>query len=105
MDNVIPAFIKLAQAKAYSAVAGKKDTLQWALTKKHQENIDFDMRNWTDENFTSFTGGVIILFGNQTIGVIGVSGRNGIKGPDDTGMQDNELAEYGRMVFEKMIEQ
>jgi uncharacterized protein GlcG (DUF336 family) len=96
MDHVMPVSIKLVQSKTYSAVIGKKDTIQWASTKKHPENIDFDMRNWTDENFTCFTGGVIILFGNEIIGAVVVSGRKGKKDSSDVLMQDNELTEYGR---------
>lgn len=99
MDQVMPASIKLVQSKAYSAVIGQKDTIQWAATKKHPETIDFDMRNWTDDNFTCFTGGVTIVFNNQIIGAVAVSGRKGKKDLNDTLMQDNELAEYGRSVF------
>lgn len=99
MDHVMPASIKLAQSKAYSAVIGQKDTTQWASTKKNPEHIDFDMRNWTDDNFTCFTGGVTIIFNNQVIGAVAVSGRKGKKDLNDTLMQDNELAEYGRAVL------
>lgn len=105
MDNAMPASNKLAQSKAYSAVIGKKDTMQWASTKKHPENIDFDMRNWTDENFTCFTGGVIISFNNQIIGGIAVSGRKGMRGDTDTLMQDNELAEYGRSFLKSLYDE
>lgn len=99
MDGVMPASIKLAQSKAYSALIGKRDTIKWATTKKNGECVDFDMRNWTDEGFTGFTGGVIITFSNQIIGGIGVSGRKGLKDEIDVLMQDNELAEYGRSVL------
>lgn len=104
MDNVMPASIKLAQAKAYSAVIGMRDTIQWAAIKKHPENIDFDMRNWTDENFTCFTGGIIISVNSQIIGAVAVSGRKGKKDDTDLLMQDNELAEYGRSVLPRMHE-
>ncbi len=100
MDNVMPASIKLAQAKAYSAVLGKRDTVYWASTKKNNDQIDFDMRNWTDANFTGFTGGIVISFNNQIIGGIGVSGRKGKQDSNDVLMQDNELALYGRSVLE-----
>lgn len=99
MDNVMPACIKLSQSKAYSAVVGKRDTIQWASMKKNVECIDFDMRNWTDENFTCFTGGVIISFNNHIIGGVAVSGRKGKRDAGDTLMQDNELAEYGKAVL------
>lgn len=99
MDHVMPASIRLARAKAYSAVMGKRDTLHWAAMKKNPENIDFDMRNWTDENFTGFTGGVIVSFNGQVIGGVAVSGRKGRKDEQDSLMQDNELAEYGRSVL------
>lgn len=75
MDYVMPASIRLAQSKAYSAVVGKRDTGQWASMKKNTEQVDFDMRNWTDENFSGFTGGVVISIDMQIIGGIGVSGR------------------------------
>ncbi len=99
MDNVMPASIKLAQSKAYSAVVGKRDTIHWASTKKNPEQIDFDMRNWTDDNFTCFTGGITIQYHDQIIGGIGVSGRKGKRDAGDTLMQDNELAEYGRSML------
>jgi|GEM_PF-1446696 len=104
MDHVMPASIKLAQAKAYSAVIGMRDTIQWASTKKHPEYIDFDMRNWTDENFTCFTGGIIITVNSQVIGAIAVSGRKGKKDDADLVMQDNELAEYGKLGFKILHE-
>ena len=96
MDYVMPASIKLAQSKAYSAVVGKRDTGQWAAMKKSDEHVDFDMRNWTDENFSGFTGGVIISVDNQIIGGVGVSGRKGKSDGPHSLMQDTELAEYGR---------
>ena len=96
MDNVMPASIKLAQSKAYSAVIGKKDTVNWASTKKNPECIDFDMRNWTDENFTGFAGGLVIRCNNQIIGAVAVSGRNGKMKDGDVLMQDTELAEHGK---------
>ncbi|MBC7887353.1 MAG: heme-binding protein [Ferruginibacter sp.] len=99
MDNVMPASITLAQSKAYSAVVGKRDTIQWASTKKNSDCIDFDMRNWTDEHFTGFTGGIIFSFNQQVIGGIAVSGRKGRRDEADILMQDNELAEYGRSVL------
>ena len=99
MDHVAPASIKLAQSKAYSAVVGKRDTIQWAVFKKNIDTVDFDMRNWTDENFTGFTGGIIITNNHQIIGGIGVSGRKGKQGVGDLLMQDNELAEYGRSML------
>jgi uncharacterized protein GlcG (DUF336 family) len=99
MDHVMPASIKLVQSKAYSAVIGQRDTRQWALTKKNPEYVDFDMRNWTDDNFTGFTGGVTIVFNNLVIGAVAVSGRKGKKDTNDMLMQDNELAEYGRAVL------
>jgi glc operon protein GlcG len=99
MDHVMPASIKLAQSKAYSAVVGKRDTIQWAVFKKNIDTVDFDMRNWTDENFTGFTGGITIQYDDQIIGGIGVSGRKGKQGVGDLLMQDNELAEYGRSML------
>jgi glc operon protein GlcG len=99
MDNGMPAGAKLSQSKAYSAIIGKRDTVQWASIKKNTEFIDFDMRNWTDENFTCFTGGVLIYHDQQIIGAVGVSGRKGKQDDTDVLMQDNELAEYGRSVL------
>ena len=95
MDGVMPASIKLAQSKAYSAVIGSRDTSNWAATKKNGANIDFDMRNWTDENFSGFTGGVVIRFDNRIIGGVGVSGRKGQADNTDGPLQDNELALHG----------
>jgi len=102
IDGIMPASIKLAQTKAYSAVMGARDTIQWANTKKNASCIDFDMRNWTDENFTAFTGGVIIFFQGLVIGAVAVSGRKGKKDETDELMQDNELAEFGKSIFEKI---
>lgn len=99
MDNLMLASIKLSQSKAYSAIVGKRDTIHWASTKKNAEFIDFDMRNWTDENFTCFTGGVLIHHNQQVIGAVGVSGRKGKQDDADVLMQDNELAEYGRSIL------
>lgn len=96
MDGVVPASIKLSQSKAYSSVIDQTDTILWASIPKQTEVVDFDMRNWTDENFSGFTGGVVIKSGDTIIGGIGVSGRRGKKGNDDVIMQDNELAEYGK---------
>lgn len=100
MDNVMPACIKLAQSKAYSAIVGKRDTIHWASTKKNEFFIDFDMRNWTDDNFTGFTGGIVIYADDKIIGGIAVSGRKGKQDSDDELMQDNELALFGRSVLE-----
>jgi uncharacterized protein GlcG (DUF336 family) len=96
MDNVMPVSVKLAQNKAYSAVMGKCDTTAWGLKKKNPELVDFDTRNFNDENFTGFTGGVLITVDNQIIGGVAVSGRKGKMDKDDILMQDKELAEYGR---------
>lgn len=99
MDNVVPASIKLSQSKAYSAYLGKVDTIHWANFPKNGNTIDFDMRNWTDENFSGFTGGVILEYRDMIIGGIGVSGRKGKMGPAESDLQDKELAEYGRKIF------
>jgi len=96
MDGVAPASIKLSQSKAYSAVIGKKDTLHWASFLKNESVVDFDMRNWTDENFSGFTGGIIITTADKIIGGIGVSGRKGKMAPTDTILQDSELAAFGK---------
>lgn len=96
MDYVMPASIKLAQSKAYSAVLGNRDTINWANFQKSEKVIDFDMRNWTDENFSGFTGGIVIKINDEIIGGIGVSGRKGTMSEEDKIMQDNELATYGR---------
>lgn len=103
MDNVIPASIKLAQSKAYSAVVGQKDTINWACFPKNEKTVDFDMRNWTDENFSGFTGGVVITAQGKVIGGIGVSGRKGMMNESDTLMQDNELANYGKSLIQELI--
>jgi len=100
MDGVVPASIKLSQSKAYSAVVGQKDTIHWASFQKSKDTVDFDMRNWTDENFSGFTGGVVITLFGTVIGGIGVSGRKGKMAMTDTIMQDNELAIYGNTIFE-----
>lgn len=102
MDHVTPACVKLSQSKAYSAVIGQKDTQHWASIPKNEKSVDFDMRNWTDPNFSGFTGGVIITINNQVIGGIGVSGRKGKMAETDTIMQDNELAVYGRLIFNEI---
>lgn len=99
MDNVMPASLKLSQSKAYSAAIGKTDTITWASKSKNADTIDFDMRNWTDPNFTGFTGGIVIKFENQIIGAIGVSGRKGIQGDGDTLLQDTELAQLGKSIL------
>lgn len=99
MDGVAPASIRLSQSKAYSAVIGQKDTAHWASMPDKVKH--FDMRNWTDEQFTGFTGGVVIKSDGQVIGGIGISGRKGKMGDDDILMQDSELAAYGeRQLFQ-----
>ncbi len=105
MDNVMPASIKLAQNKAYSAVLGQRDTINWASFPKNEKNVDFDMRNWTDENFSGFTGGVIIQSEGKVIGGIGVSGRKGIMDHSDVLLQDNELAAFGKNFIQETIHQ
>jgi uncharacterized protein GlcG (DUF336 family) len=102
MDNVTPASIKLAQSKAYSAVVGQRDTINWASFPKNEKYVDFDMRNWTDENFSGFTGGVIIKYEGQVIGGIGISGRKGVMNEGDVVFQDNELAHYGNTIFNNL---
>jgi uncharacterized protein GlcG (DUF336 family) len=100
MDGVMPASIKLAQSKSYSAVVGQRDTINWASFPKSETEIDFDMRNWTDENFSGFTGGVVITETKGiVIGGIGVSGRKGKMNSADTLKQDNELAAFGKSVI------
>lgn len=103
MDGVTPACIKLSQNKAYSAVIGQCDTRHWANFSIKNGRPDFDMRNWTDENFSGFTGGVVLRDYKQVIGAIGVSGRKGERGADDSICQDHELAEYGKTLLEKTI--
>lgn len=105
MDGVTPACIKLAQSKAYSAVLGQRDTINWASFPKNEKHVDFDMRNWTDENFSGFTGGVIIEVNKSVIAGIGVSGRKGMMGETDTLMQDNELAHYGEQQFNELYKE
>lgn len=96
MDHVMPASIKLAQSKAYSAVVGQRDTAAWATFPKQEKVVDFDMRNWTDANFSGFTGGVVVRADGHVLGGIGVSGRKGTMDAADTLMQDNELALCGQ---------
>ena len=71
MDNVLPASVQVAQNKAYTAVMGGRDTIEWE-NKPH----GFDGRNFTDPRFTCFGGGVILTTDDGIIiGAIGVSGR------------------------------
>jgi uncharacterized protein GlcG (DUF336 family) len=99
MDGVAPACVKLSQSKAYSAVIGLKDTINWANVSKNAEVIDFDMRNWTDENFSGFTGGIVLISQEKVIGGIGVSGRKGMMSETDHIEQDNELALFGKGII------
>jgi|ERR1017187_8505179 uncharacterized protein GlcG (DUF336 family) len=103
MDGVMQASIRLSQSKAYSAVIGRRDTKCWASMAKHPTVLDFDMRNWTDNDFTGFTGGVVLRVGDRVAGGIGVSGRKGTMGPEDQLLQDVELASLGRQAFESLI--
>jgi uncharacterized protein GlcG (DUF336 family) len=103
MDGVMPASIRLSQSKAYSAVIGRHDTGHWASLPKNPACVDFDMRNWTDLNFTGFTGGVVLHSSEQVVGGIGVSGRKGLQGPEDGLLQDTELAQLGKHIFEQRI--
>jgi len=93
MDGVAPASIRLSQSKAYSAVVGQKDTAHWAMMQEKMKH--FDMRNWADENFTGFTGGIALINNGQVIGGIGISGRKGKMSEADDIMQDSELGKYG----------
>jgi glc operon protein GlcG len=97
MDGVAQASIKLSQSKAYSAVVGQKDTVHWAQMPDKIRH--FDMRNWTDENFTGFAGGITIKADGQIIGGIGISGRKGRRTDPDEIMQDTELARYGESLL------
>lgn len=101
MDKVLPASIRLSQSKAYSAVIGQRDTAHWASIKKNGTILDFDMRNWTDGQFSGFTGGVAITFQGSVIGGIGISGRKGEMSESDNIMQDNELANLGKNSFQQ----
>jgi uncharacterized protein GlcG (DUF336 family) len=103
MDGVMQASIRLSQSKAYSAVIGQRDTEHWALRPKNPAVIDFDMRNWTDRNFTGFTGGVVLRTSDRVAGGIGVSGRKGSMGPEDHILQDVELARFGLQAFELCV--
>ena len=100
MDGVMPASVRLSQSKAYSAVIGQRDTELWASKLKHPTVVDFDMRNWTDGNFTGFTGGVILRSGKFVAGGIGVSGRKGSMSSGDSLLQDTELARFGLEAYE-----
>jgi uncharacterized protein GlcG (DUF336 family) len=100
MDGVMQASVRLSQSKAYSAVVGQRDTEHWASRAKHPTLIDFDMRNWTDGNFTGFTGGVVLRSANLVAGGIGVSGRKGSMAPEDRLLQDVELARLGLEAYE-----
>ena len=93
MDGVAPASIRLSQNKAYSAVIGQKDTAHWAMMPEKIKH--FDMRNWTDKNFTGFAGGIALISNGQVIGGIGISGRKGKMNETDDIMQDSELGKYG----------
>lgn len=97
MDGVVPAGITLSQSKAYSAVIGQKDTAHWVTMADQVKH--FDMRNWTDEQFTGFTGGVVIESEGHIIGGIGISGRKGKMSEQDVIMQDSELAKYGESLL------
>lgn len=93
MDGVAPASITLSQSKAYSAVIGQKDTAHWAMMPEKIKH--FDMRNWTDNSFTGFAGGIALTSNGQVIGGIGISGRKGKMSETDDIMQDSELGKYG----------
>lgn len=103
MDGVMQASIRLSQAKAYSAAIGQRDTEHWATLPKNPVALDFDMRNWVDERFTGFTGGVVLRFSDSMAGGIGVSGRRGLMAPGDSVLQDTELARLGQQIFERLM--
>jgi uncharacterized protein GlcG (DUF336 family) len=74
-------------------VIGQKDTAHWAMMPEKIKH--FDMRNWTDNNFTGFAGGIALTSNGQVIGGIGISGRKGKMSETDEIMQDSELGKYG----------
>ena len=111
MEEVMPVSAELCVKKAYTALAGKKDTLEW----EKEEKKGLDGRNFGDPNWICFGGGVPVKKTNgQTIGAIGVSGRyssrasNSLKKDKDKQElrsfppQDHELAKIGAEYLEDL---
>lgn len=96
MEDVLPVSTTLAQNKAYTAIAGRRDTKEWADKGR-------DPSLFTDPRFTCFAGGVVVAVEGGIVGAVGVSGRRGSLddlSPSDTKRaQDHELASYGRDCF------
>ncbi|MCD6550253.1 heme-binding protein [bacterium] len=111
MEEVMPISADLCVKKAYTALAGKEDTLEW----EKEEKKGLDGRNFGDPNWVCFGGGVPVKKTNgQVIGAVGVSGRYSSKASislqegeemqqlKSFPLQDHELAKIGAEYLEDL---
>lgn len=101
MDGVMPVSVDLCIKKAYTALAGQRDTIEW----EKEERTGLDGRNFADPNWTCFGGGVLVKGHNgKVIGAVGVSGRLSCRPKDmEIPPQDHELAKIAAKWLEENI--
>ena len=73
-DRASPTNIELARRKAYTALAFRRTSMDWAQRTAGESNLA-GQRNLTD--VIPLGGGIPIKIGEETIGAIGVSGAPG----------------------------
>ena len=110
MDGVMPVSVDLCIKKAHTAIAGQKETLEWEKAEK----AGLDGRNFGDESWTCFGGGVPVRINNRIIGAVGVSGRHShkeellsnqedlLEDRQKIPPQDHELARIGARYLEEL---
>jgi len=85
MDGAMPASIKLAECKAYTAIATDRDTILW-----QRRDPQINVKNFGDRRLSFLGGGIQIFRDGQVIGALGISGKGG-------GEKDHEIAVATRM--------
>jgi uncharacterized protein GlcG (DUF336 family) len=85
----------IAKKKAFTAVLTEEDGSVWSLGENEP--------NPGDPRFTPISGSAVLRAKNQVVGALAVSGRDPEKGGDEGYPQDQELANFGREMFERYL--
>lgn len=96
MDDAFLVSYKVAQGKAYSAVAVKMSTRELSRLVQPGETF-YGLDKLEGGNIVAFGGGVPLYIGDTIVGGLGVSGG--------TGEEDDEIARFGAEAFRKLTGQ
>lgn len=93
MDNAYPGSFEVAINKAFTSASFKMSTLE--LSKLTQNGEDLQGLQNTDPRIMIIGGGRPVKVKDKVVGAIGVSGGSGL--------QDNEIAEYGAEILTRLL--